>query len=95
MSRVNVIRIKDGRYVELEADEVAEEITAIAYANPTTTAWTVVFSWKNKGDDTFTIPANTVTEQTIGIPPGQRKWLEPVEGIGNGGWQSEISRVTG
>lgn len=75
-------------YVALDLDEANDEITQVVYANLTDEPVTVTYDWKNKAGQTVVIPAGTA-ESSIGIPPGQRKFL-PVTG-GRGGYDSELA----
>jgi hypothetical protein len=93
MNIVNLITWGDGRRIVLEADETTDEIVAIGYENPTSVPWPVTVTWKNKTDE-YVIPAGT-PYSTIGIPPGQRRWIPPPGGTGTGPFDSDLTGVWG
>ena len=90
----NAIYFDDNRFAEFVESETADEIIAIGYINMKPEDWVVRFEWKNKGPDDYVIPAWT-PYSTIGIPPGQRKWLPPLDGSGTGPFDSDVGEVSG
>ena len=81
--------VATGRHLALEYDEPNDEVTAVVWSNLTDNPWSISYDWKNQTGQTVTVPAQD--EGSIGIPPGQRKFvrLTPVDGPRKG-FDSEI-----
>jgi hypothetical protein len=92
---VYLIDVRPERYVAFDFDGV-DEVTAIVYQNLTDAPWPGIYSWKNQSDELVTIPAQTA-ESSIGIPPGQRKFItgQTKPGTNSSSVDSELARVSG
>lgn len=93
MSLIYLLEMEGGdQFVAADWDEVADEATQFVYQNLTDEAWTVRYYWKNNPNEQVrVIPAQTA-QSTLGIPPGQRKWLlkDEVGGRERHGYDTEI-----
>jgi len=91
-----LIDSRPSRYVALEVDSVADEATSIVYANLTDDPWPIEYEWKDKTGQSITIPAQTA-ESSIGIPPGQRKFVTggTKPGTNASAVGSKVGRVSG
>jgi hypothetical protein len=78
----------------IEVDVVADEAVSAHWFNSTGRPVTVTFQWKNLPQPTVVeIPPATLGEQSIGIPPGQRKWIV-IPGADDDTLDAEFSALT-
>jgi len=60
----------------IEVDVVADEAVSVHWFNSTSVPVTVTFQWKNNPTPSVVvIDGVTDGEESIAIPPGQRKWV--------------------
>ena len=69
-------------------DIVADEAVAVVYENLTSHAWEFQYVWHGQ-PDLFTLDPGT-NETSIGIPPGQRKWIAVTLPDGEEGFDTDL-----